>query len=558
MQYISSNKKMVQILLNQCLSYGVKHAVISPGSRNAPLIISFDNHPDITCYSIADERSAAFYALGMSKQLNEPVAIICTSGTAVLNYAPALTEAYYQEIPLIAITADRPPYLIDQEDGQTIRQENIFANHIRYAVNLPVDENADILAKGTSDIKKALTASLNFPNGPVHINIPFEDPLYNCEDIAIENVKEHYTPNEAKASIPESFYNSWEKNNKIMLLVGVMLPNEKLNHLIINTFAKEYNCAVFAPATANIHGNNIFNTVENLFYTASTNDLKNYKPDLLITFGGPVVSKSAKQFLRKNKPEFHFDIDLNPGVVDTYQSLTAKITMSPMNFINEIQEKIKTKNSAYIELWQAIEKIQRKRINDYLINMPWCDLSLYDALFQKIDRKIDLHLGNSTPVRYAELFAKHPLVNYYSNRGTSGIDGSTSTAAGSALATNNTTLLITGDISFFYDSNAFWNNHIPQNLKIILINNGGGNIFKIINGPDSTNQLESLFVTKQNAKAQKLCEAFNINYLSCTDMKSFSLQLNPLFKNKNCTVLEVFTPAEKSAQIYRDFFTELK
>lgn len=559
MQYTSSNKKMVQILVQECINHGIKNAVISPGSRNAPLIIAFDNNPDISCFSIPDERSAAFYALGMARQLNEPVAIICTSGTAVLNYAPAITEAYYQNIPLIAITADRPPYLIDQEDGQTIRQHNVFANHINYSCTLPIKDGYEEIKEAKIMIAHAYTEALLNQKGPVHINIPFEEPLYESEII---DYKSHIEKIEiVENNIPKEALNqlikAWNSSENIMILVGVNLPNTDVN-TVFSKFAKSKNCVVLAPVTANINGSNTFNTIESLFYSTLINSETNFAPDLLLTFGGPVVSKAAKQFLRKYKPKFHFDIDTNPVIVNTYQALTQKISCTAIEFYKAFNQTLEPKKDNYIKLWYNRNEQLQNTSKQYFEKLPWSDLRVFVTLFQNIAMQMDIHLANSTPVRYAELFNKNTNLNYYCNRGTSGIDGSTSTAAGSALASNQPTLLITGDISFFYDSNAFWNNHVPKNLKVILINNGGGNIFKVIRGPESTKQLESLFVSKQHTKTQKLCEAFDIEYISCDNDEALAKQLSKLFDSGQVTVLEVFTPSDESANNYRGFFKVIK
>ncbi len=550
---------MVQVLIDQCRNFGINHVVISPGSRNAPLIIAFDNHPEFKCYSIPDERSAAFYALGMARQLNEPVAIICTSGTAVLNYAPALTEAFYQEIPVIAITADRPPELIDQEDGQTIRQENVFANHIRFSTSLTTKEDQQSIAHGKEQIDMALSVSLSFPKGPVHINIPFEEPLYDFEEKEIIDIDKPAIS--CSDSFPleqeKNFLSDWQQSEKVIILVGVSTPNKELNRSL-TSFAKQNNAVIFAPATANIQGENTFNTIETLFFSTFVNSDSSLTPDILITIGGPVVSKAAKQYLRKYKPKFHYDIDVNPAIIDTYKALSEKITCSPMEFISRIVKDCDKKPSAFLDKWQDRNIAIKEKTKNFTENVKWSDISIYTSVFDRVPLEINLHLANSTPVRYAELFNKHPKVNYYCNRGTSGIDGCTSTAAGAALVSNNPTILITGDMSFFYDSNAFWNNHVPNNLKVILINNGGGNIFKVIRGPENTNQLESLFVTQQSAKAEKLCEAFGVDYLSCNNHKGFKESLLKLFETDKCTVLEAFTPSNKSAQTYRDIFAEIK
>jgi 2-succinyl-5-enolpyruvyl-6-hydroxy-3-cyclohexene-1-carboxylate synthase len=278
-----------------------------------------------------------------------------------------------------------------------------------------------------------------------------------------------------------------------------------------------------------------------------------FQPDLLITLGGPVISKNAKLFLRGYKPSYHVDVDSNPMEINTYQCLTHKFVTDSKTFVNFVLENCEAKTQTYTYNWQQKNKEANSKSKAFLSELPWVDLTVYNEFFNSIDQSFDMHLGNSTPVRYAELFSKHPKLNYYCNRGTSGIDGSTSTAAGAAIASVKATLLITGDISFFYDSNAFWNAHVPKNLKIILINNGGGNIFKVISGYNNTEQIERHFVTHQTAKVQKICEAFGIGYLSAHQKNELHTGFQALFASEKCTVMEIFTPSDESAQAFKDF-----
>ena len=554
MKYIGSDKEIVKILIDNCKAIGIKHVVIAPGSRNAPLILSFAAYPNFTCYSIPDERSAAFYALGMARQLNQPVAIICTSGTAVLNLAPAIAEAYYQEIPLIVLTADRPPELIDQEDGQTIRQHLIFANHCKDSITLPAEVNSLNQDNIKSDIIKTLNLALTYPKQPVHINIPFTEPLYKtavCQTekevlatkIPIPQIKEPET---------EPFFQTLAQCETVVLLAGVGAKNQMLSNLI-NLLAKKTNIVVLAPATSNIKGNEVFTSVDLICQSINNTEAQSFSPDMLITLGGPMVSKAVKQFFRNNKPRYHFDIDVNPALVNTYNALTAKLVALPEQILSEMFKRNFTFSDSFKMLWKVRHNKVVTKLEDYVNYAGWSDLQVYDYIFQNISRPINLHLGNSTPVRYAELFPAHQNINYWCNRGTSGIDGCTSTTAGAAIVSKTPHLLITGDISFVYDSNAFWNRHIPDNLKIIVINNGGGNIFKIIPGPATSDYLDNFFVTRQYANIQKICEAFKINYLMVNSMKTLE-QKFPEFMNDTfyCTVLEIKTPEDKSAQNFKD------
>jgi len=560
MKYLSSDKLSVQLVLKWCYQNEVKNVIISPGSRNAPLIISFDSHPYFKCYTIPDERSAAFYALGMARQLNQPVALVCTSGTAVLNYAPAIAEAYYQEISLIVITADRPPEWIDQEDGQTIRQADIYRNFIRYSCSLPLleDENNQVQVEKLLD--EAFQSALGIPPGPVHINIPFNEPLYNIVETEYSKESQKVVEN----SIPvldeiqqKELIEEWNQCEFILVVSGVQNPSHELNR-VISEFSKKKNVPVLGASNANLEGEAIFTIPDLMISSLTESERESFTPDLLITIGSPVVSKSTKQYFRTFKPKYHWDIDLNPHVVDTYRCLTRKIDISANEAFLFLTNIAVTKQPGYLELWRQKFWNTKSISESYLKSITWSDLMVVKLLLKSIKKPINLHLANSTPVRYSDLFEKHPMITYYVNRGTSGIDGSTSTTAGAALVSDKLTLLISGDMSFFYDSNAFWNTHVPENLRVILVNNGGGNIFRIIPGPSTTNQLP-YFEAGQKASASNLCKAFNINYLSASNNDEFLDALPSLLDDRlKCTVLEVFTSGEDSALAFRKLYQFLK
>ena len=341
MKYTGSNKKSVQLLIEKCCQFGVKHIIISPGSRNAPLIIGFGNHPNFKCYSIPDERSAAFYALGMARQLNEPVAILCTSGTAVLNYAPALTEAYYQEIPVIAITADRPPYMIDQEDGQTIRQHNIFANHSNYSCTLPLNETPQELISIEQEVEKAFKNAMQFPRGPVHINIPFDEPLYELtESLTVKAEVESLDIKPIKIDDAEldDCIDEWYVAQRKMILVGVLPPNS-VEQKLLEELADDDSVLVFTETTSNLHHPNFFPSIDKLIAPLSQEELKALQPEILITFGGMIVSKKIKAFLRQHKPKHHWHID-EKKAYDTFFCLSKHIEVSPNQFFSAFLSKI--------------------------------------------------------------------------------------------------------------------------------------------------------------------------------------------------------------------------
>ncbi len=545
MSYTGSQIKAVQAVVNSCYQQGIRHVVLSPGSRNAPFIATFGNHPHIRCYTIVDERSAAFYALGMTLELQAPVALVCTSGSAVLNYAPAVVEAYYQEVPLIVITADRPEELIDQEDGQTIQQQDIYRNYSKESLHLAAD-----LAPGAREaLNKIMQQAQSYPQGPVHINVALREPLYQLETLEVPALSATQAEAQSPFQLSKELQAQWQQAKKVLLVCGLARPNKKVSSLLQRLAAS--GVVVLAPALSNHDG--FDTTPDPLCFSPAPEVLAAYKPDLLLTIGGPVLSKFLKMFLRTHQPEQHWDIDLNPKEVNTYGCLTQKLIATSETVLQALCDTRPQVELNYAALWQQRQETVATHHQNFLKSAAWSDIKVLDIFFQSIHSPIQLHLANSTPVRYAEFFPKHPFITYHANRGTSGIDGCSSTAAGAALHSELPVYLITGDLSFLYDSNALWNQHVPDNLKIIVINNQGGNIFKVIKGPDTTGQLP-VFEAHAPVQLEKLCQAYGHGYLLAHKEDELQQQLKALQQSSTCTILEVRTDSDVSAGAYRDYF----
>ena len=539
----------------------IRHLVISPGSRNAPIITIINKNTDIQCHTIVDERSAAFFALGMAQQLQQTVAIVCTSGTAVLNYAPAIAEAYYQRVPLLILTADRPLEWIDQADGQTIRQQNIYANYIRKSVQLPqVITNSENLWHNNRLINDAINAT-NYPvPGPVHINIPIQEPLYgfNCE---MTDIPKQFSIVSTTVSVDmivmKSLAEIWNGSKRKMILVGQHHVDETLNNQLIK-LSEDSSVVVLTETISNMHHPDFIDCIDRCLGVAGKNNLA-IEPDLLITIGGSIVSKRIKSFLRKAGIQNHWHIDTIDFQNDTYQHLTSAIPVKSIDFFNQLIPLVKPINSNFSEVWQDISTSAKNIHKQYLADCEYSDLKIFETVLGSIPVGFDVQIANSTPIRYAQLFDYQTFHQMYANRGTSGIDGSLSTAAGAAFATRNPTLVISGDLGFFYDSNALWNNLLPSNLKIIVINNEGGGIFRFLPGPDTTGLLETFFEARQQLTAQHIAMTYDIEYLSASDINGLKNILPEFFKTSSrATLLEIKSPAEKSAKVLRDYFTFLK
>ena len=549
-----ADKPIVNELVQLCVQAGIREAVISPGSRNAPLIFSFSSCEEIKCLTIVDERSAAFFALGMAQQLGRAVALICTSGTAVLNYAPAIAEAYYQRIPLAVITADRPPEWIDQGDGQTIRQPDIYANYIGYSCSLNNENNAHF-------ISEALRVAYR-ENTPVHINVPLDEPLYNRiappsppEGGNVPNPKKLcnalVTPDGSTSPL------SGGLGGAVMFLSGQQKPNPELNALL-SEFAEKTGAVVLTETVSNLHNERFITCIDRVLTSIPQNKLENFAPDLLITFDGQVTSKKIKQFIRKNKPREHWHISASGRVApDTYRCLTKTIKASPVDFLKEIN--CEFANFDFQKKWLAQNEIARQRHENFLKILAWSDLKVFSILKNHIPENTMLQVANSTPVRYVQLFEEYSAFTCYANRGTSGIDGCTSTAAGAAYVSERPALLITGDLSFLYDSNALWNNYLRPDFKIIVINNGGGGIFRYISGEMPEAEMSGYFeVTQRQVSIELLVKSYGLHYYFCENEEELTEKL-PLFfaKNDKASVLEIKTPNIENAEILKKYFKKL-
>jgi 2-succinyl-5-enolpyruvyl-6-hydroxy-3-cyclohexene-1-carboxylate synthase len=547
-----SDKILVQCLGELLKKYQIFDIVCSPGSRNGALMLHFSAMDEMKTYSIVDERSAAFFALGVAQQTRKPVAICCTSGSAVANYYPAMTEAFYQNIPLIVLSADRPSKFVDQFDGQTIRQHNIFINHSHANITVEDSENINQIEKKIED-----AIALCFENnGPIHINLAFQEPLYQTiNEIEYTANETIYTPEKKSISIAKiaELSAAWNGANRKMILVGVQFPSKKLNKLV-KKLSKDPSVIVLTENTANLHSKRFFYNIDGLIFSMNENELKQIKPDLLLTIGQNIVSKKVKSFLREHAPTKHWHLD-EYWQPNTYECLTHKIEANPNGFLKDFVAKTKPVKSEYFDQWKNIAKKRKMQHNNFLQKIEFCDLKVFEKIMTNIPKEFAVQLGNSTVIRYAQLFENSNKNDVFSNRGTSGIDGSTSTAIGAAWATKKPTLFITGDLSFLYDSNALWNNYISKHLRIIVINNGGGNIFKFIPGPNQTEVLEKHFEHKHFLKMDLLAKMFGFDYSYISNERELTTCLATFYaKSNKPKLLEINTSNQENAKILQAYF----
>ncbi|REC61044.1 2-succinyl-5-enolpyruvyl-6-hydroxy-3-cyclohexene-1-carboxylic-acid synthase [Chryseobacterium pennae] len=552
-----SSKRSIQILAHLLQQYGIADVVISPGSRNAPLAIHFSEIDNFNCYSIVDERSAAFVAMGMAKSEKKPVAITCTSGSAVVNYYPAVTEAFYQNIPLLVLTADRPTDFIDIFDGQTIRQKDVFHQHSYGDFQLLEDskENAEDINFDT--IKKAVELCFE-KQGPVHINIPLEEPLYELVSELPTFPTVEKTIKHKDYEIPSNLIAEWHTSQRIMLLVGTRDYSPELENQLTQ-LVKNHSVVVLSEANSNLYHEKFFRHIDRYIFNFTEEDYKTYAPDLLITVGQNVVSKKVKQFLRSARPKQHWHLD-EVWQPDTYFSLTEKIEVKPEVFFSKLLKFINLEPRPYFNLWDVLRDKKDAKHQQFLNTVEFSDFYFFNKASQTVPENYNIHFTNSSAIRYAQLFdfGKRKM---YCNRGTSGIDGSTSTAMGFAIKNANPTLLITGDLSFFYDINGLWNQYIPPFVRIMIFNNGEGNIFKIIPGPGNANPntLDEFIATKHRKNAEHLAKHFGFSYIKVEDELTLDRVLENFFKpDAQPKILEVNTYGKNSADVQKAYFNFMK
>ncbi len=530
--------------------HGVEKIVISPGSRNAPLIQVFFKVFGDNCISIVDERSAAYFALGIAIKSQKPVVLLSTSGTATLNYSPAVAEAFHQGVPLIAITADRPPEWIDMQDNQTIRQQNIYAQNCKAGYELPVvvtskDDEQYI----TRIINQAYNTCIEGKPGPVHINVPLREPLYNDIPI-IDNVRFIKANHKQRLNIDTEIIQKWDSYKKVLIVIGQMPPLKGFSE-VVNKLLEDDRVIVFAEPLSNIKGEKVISQLD-IIRGIKESEIKAFQPELVVFMGGQIVSKPLKQFLRNSNSEQWF-VSPSGEFVDTFQNLTIVIKASPIDFFKGVLEMNKFIGlSDYQSNWLARNKSRHLLIEASTSNVEYSDLSVFKTLSKLIDEDVILFAGNSSVIRYLQTFSLKQE-EIYGNRGTSGIDGCLSTASGVASATNKPVYAILGDISFMYDSNALWNRGLPDNLKIIVINNQGGNIFGMIDGPSLQVGYKEFLVANHSVNLKKISEAFGVEYY----LASSEVEIKKDFKQfscfRGCAIMEIITPGEINPGIFRNF-----
>ena len=549
-----SDKKNILQLVALLKAHGISQTVLCPGSRNSPIVQTFVNHPFFSCYAITDERSAGFFAIGLALQSKQPVVVCCTSGTALLNLHPAVAEAFYQQIPLIVISADRPAAWIGQNDGQTIPQPNVFRSLVKKSVLLPEIHNEEDEWYCNRLINEALLESDHHGKGPVHINIPVSEPLFR---LTIEKLPEvrvirrHYSP-DCFGENSDRYISLVNTFNRCMLIVGQMPADCPLDTPSGETLSNLF--ALFAEHTSNLNPSiPAVRNIDTVLSVLPENRQKELSPELLITCGGNIVSKRLKKFLRTHPPKVHWHISETGEIIDLFGVVTTIIEAEPYSFLQKIVAQ-PANPTTYPLQWKNLSgKIPEPEF-------PYSEQGAIGALLKRLPKTAALHLGNSSPVRHAQLFSIPNDVKVFCNRGTSGIEGSLSVAAGYASTSEKLNFVVIGDLSFFYDINALWNEYIGNNLRILLLNNGGGGIFHTLPGLEMTEQTRLFVSGTHTTSAKSRAVERGFQYTAIHNDKELAEAL-PAFTQPEPTahplLLEVFTDPAEDIRILNEYYRSL-
>ncbi len=552
---LNTIKRTARHLIDILAFHGVRRAVLSPGSRNTPLIMAFERHPQISTVVAVDERTAAFAALGMSMaDGGAPVALCCTSGTAPLNYAPALAEAYYRGLPLIAVTADRPEEWIDQDDSQTIRQAGIFDNFVKTTVDLPVEsDDPNRIWMTDRLVNEAVIAALSPRRGPVQINVRLDAPLADEAEVEPEDIR-HITRSHtvADASAPEGLRAVFAPDSKILIVAGFMQPG--YDDRALKQLARHPNVVIMREAQSNLlHISPSIGNIDATLAATSKTERTDYAPDVVITLGGSLLSRYVKTWLRGLPHLKHICVSDFHRVVDPFRRLAG--TVDSLSQLVDMIDQNGDSTADFKRFWLEKSAVAGRRAVGYADESPWSDFKAMELIMRSLPAGVNLQVSNGTAIRYVQLFDYDGCRSVQCNRGVSGIDGCTSTAIGAAYVSPEPTVLITGDMSCAYDIGALALNFIKPDFSIIVLNNGGGGIFRFIPSTASLPELERCFVADVRLPLRQLAAGYGFRYLEADTPESLAGALSQMMhRDGRPVILNVRTPGDVSAEVLRNFF----
>ena len=552
-----SDKKNILQLIALLKAYGIRNIVLCPGSRNTPIIQSIANDEFFQCHAVTDERSAGFFAIGLALHGGKPAAVCCTSGTALLNLHPAVAEAYYQQVQLVVISADRPEAWIGQMDGQTLPQAGVFGALVKRSVSLPEVHTEEEEWYCNRLINEALLELNHHGKGPVHINVPLSEPLFHFTTEKLPDVRviTRYQGLNVYDREYQGLIDRLNSYSRRMVVTGQMSLIYLFEKKICKLLYKHFTWLSEHLSNRTVPGMPIKN-FDAILAALPEEEAARFVPDLLITYGGHIVSKRLKQFLRKHPPKEHWHISLDGEIADLYGgALTTVIEMDPFEFLEKIAYLIDNKPSEFPKTWEY----QSKQIAEP--SFAYSEMSAIGQLCHSLPEESALHLANSSAVRYAQFYTLPESTEICCNRGTSGIEGSLSTALGYASSSAKLNFVVIGDLSFFYDMNALWYGKIRPNLRILLLNNGGGEIFATIPGAELNATTQRYVSALHQTSAQAWAESRQFTYLKATNDAELNEAMQH-FTQSEATgrplLLEVFTDPDQDVKLLKTYYQQLK
>ncbi len=558
---IDTDNIFCRILADILAAHGVKTVVCSPGSRNVPMLAAVDAHSELRTEVVIDERAAAFMALGMALVGRSPVALVCTSGTALLNYAPAVAEAYYQGVPLIIISTDRPVQWIDQDDSQTLNQFEALRRFVKASYDIPSVSKPDAEMQWYVNrlANDAMIEACARRPGPVHINLRLAPPLGGTTERPLPHqrvINMLTTPTELSREQIDALADE-AADCRILLIAGFTQPDARLNKAVTK-FCALPNVALMCETVSNLHVGHLDHLIDAVLTTLTTEQLDNLRPDLVITIGGALISRQVKEWMRRVQPPQHWAIGFTHTTVDALQSLTCRIEASPASVLSMLTGALRRRRSrlplGYADEWLRLRRKAYESARDYIDSAPWSELTALAKVFRTIPTDYNLFLSNGTVVRYAQLLSTRLPHASYCNRGVSGIEGSTSTAVGGALVASAPTLLISGDMSLSYDLSGLALSQIPDTMRIIVLNNTGGGIFRFINAGVSEEMRERMLCAPPTLNLSRLAPALGWHYLCADTFETLTTALHRLFDSTySKTLLEIKVPGSLSATLLKAY-----
>lgn len=536
--------------------FDVEYVVCSPGSRNAALLQEVDLYQDFKKLVIIDERTAAFTALGIASVSRKPVVLICTSGSALLNYAPAVAEAFYQGIPLIIISADRPMEWIDQDDSQTIRQNGILSNITKAGYDVSaLRSDADYIWYVNRIVNEGCLTALSRKMGPVHINIHLSGKIEESEpDPSDKRRIEVVSGSQLLGSHEIRRLADSLAGKRLLLVAGFMPPDNKLQQAVA-MFSELSNVVTMAETVSNLHLPQEYYIIDKVLFPLQEKEAKALAPDIVISLGGALISRKLKEFLRKYPPQAHYLFSYADKLIDCFQSLTTKLECDPSSLLKSLAKRLNKFNEREGSiLWKNIWTQKRNEAQTPIRDIEWSDLKALSILFNALPQDTNLFLSNGTVVRYGQIIPYTPTHATYSNRGVSGIEGCSSTAIGGSLVYKRLTCLITGDMSFCYDIGAIMSQIADEKMRIVVLDNNGGDIFRFISATKNLDIREEYLCAPRDLPIESIMESLGWVYYHADNEKRLKSILKDFFADSIVPkILHIDTTKSANSEILTDF-----